>query len=248
MAAVFDGQTKVGRAVADPNTDQTLPNPGSMIFPAVATPAGIAGTVGADCKLVHGDCWKHVSGSIMEMIDTNVTTMIMGNEIRQVTGTQTLTSIGNVTRTSISNVVETVVGSAIRTNIGAVAHNFISNHVATHCSPQNKFEPGVFMHAVFDHLKMGQSYTLSYLLYVQFYIQYFSLTPTYTNLIPGLNLSWISINIHGEGFDNATRAMNNTIRGLKSDIGALKGKIEGMHAGTPVSITAIYLAVNCYVM
>jgi len=248
MAAVFDGKTKTGRAVSDPGTDDMLPNPASLVFGAINTPVGLSGTVGAEGKLVHGDRWEQLDGSLMEITNTNVTTTIMGNETRQITGNQTLTTIGNVTGTVVSNMNQTVVGSSIHTNVGAAAHTYISNHVQTHCSPQNVNEPGTFLHFIQDLNAQFINYKNIAMIYFQLYTLYVSITPVYINMTPTMNLAYTGFNFHWEGFDNQGAAMDNKLRGMKSDIGALKGKVEAMHTGTPVSITAIYLAVNCYVM
>lgn len=109
MGAVFDGQTKVGRAVADPGSDNVLPNPGSLMFAAISTPVAVTGTVGALATLVHGDRWEQLDGSLMEITNTNVTTMIMGNETQQVTGNRTLTTTGNVTETIVGMLNETLI-------------------------------------------------------------------------------------------------------------------------------------------
>jgi hypothetical protein len=142
MAAVFDGKTKIGRAVADPGTDQMLPNPNSLAFPTIATPVALAGTIGAECKLVHGDRWEQVDGSLMETTNVNVTTMIMANETREVNGNQTLTTSGNVGNTILGNVDYTVVGAELHTNIGAQNHTYVSPRVLVYGGNSNEDEPG----------------------------------------------------------------------------------------------------------
>jgi|SRR5579863_811273 hypothetical protein len=153
MAAVFDGKTKVGRAVADPGTDDTLPSPGSLTFGAIATPVAVSGTVGADARLVHGDRWEQLDGSLMEITNTNVTTTIMGNETKQVTGNQMQTMSANVTNMIVGNVTHTVVGAELHTNIGAQNHTRMAPRVETYAGSENKEEPGGHFHVIDQWIK-----------------------------------------------------------------------------------------------
>jgi hypothetical protein len=63
MGAVFGGSTKISRAVADPGTDKTLPSSGSLSWGGITGASAVAGTTGADCKLVNGDRWQQVNGN-----------------------------------------------------------------------------------------------------------------------------------------------------------------------------------------
>src|SRR5579884_4003610 len=153
----FDGKTKVGRRVADPKTDKVRSAPGALIFAAMTTPAGLAGCTGIDDKLIHGDRWQQIDGNFTEQVNANEMTTILGNQTRTVIGNRNLTTVGNVNSTTVSNLNQTVVGSTIRTYVGAAAYNYVSNHVATHASPQNRFEPGVYLHFVMSTLGRQQS-------------------------------------------------------------------------------------------
>ncbi|HEV2401149.1 MAG TPA: hypothetical protein VGS27_29720 [Candidatus Sulfotelmatobacter sp.] len=153
MGSVFDGQTKVGRAVADPRTDNMLPNPGSLTFPAISTPVAVAGTVGALSTLVHGDRWEQLDGSLMEITNANVTTTIMGNETKSITGNQTLTTTSNLTSTVVGNVTHTVVGAELHTNIGAQNHTRMAPRVETYAGSENKEEPGGHFHVIDQWIK-----------------------------------------------------------------------------------------------
>ncbi|MFZ0731910.1 MAG: hypothetical protein WAM79_06270 [Candidatus Sulfotelmatobacter sp.] len=153
MAAVFDGKTKVGRAVADPQMDDTLPNPGSLMFPAIATPVAVTGTIGALATLVHGDRWEQLDGSLMEITNTNVTTTIMGNETREITGNQTLTTSSNVTNTIVGNMNHTVVGAELHTNVGVQNHTRMAPRVETYAGEENKEEPGIHIHSIDQWIK-----------------------------------------------------------------------------------------------
>ncbi len=58
---VFAASTKITRAVADPGTDDTLPSPGALSWGGITGVSALAGTTGADAKLVTGDRWQQVS-------------------------------------------------------------------------------------------------------------------------------------------------------------------------------------------
>jgi hypothetical protein len=148
MAAVFDGKTKIGRAVADPNTDHMLPNPHSLALGAINTPVALSGMVGADCKLVHGDRWEQLDGSLMEITNVNVTTTAMGNEIREIMGNQTLTTNGNVTETIMGNMNHTVIGPELHTNVGTQNHTRLAPRIEAYAGDDNVEEPGVHCHQI----------------------------------------------------------------------------------------------------
>lgn len=118
MGSVFDGSTKIERAVADPGTDDTLPSSGALPWGGVTTSSGLAGTTGADCKLVHGDRWQQIDGSHNETVSVNVTTSIGGNETRTVMGSTTESYIGNVAKTITANYTRTIIGSELGLNVG----------------------------------------------------------------------------------------------------------------------------------
>src|SRR5271169_1349502 len=117
MGAVFDGKTKVGRAVADPGTDDMLPNPGSMALGAIATPVSLSGTVGAHCMLVHGDRWQQITGNFTESVGSDVLSTVTGSQTHTVSGNQTATVSGNHTETIMGNTLQTMIGPQIVSNM-----------------------------------------------------------------------------------------------------------------------------------
>src|SRR5579863_324043 len=145
MAAVFDGKTKIGRAVADPGTDDMLPVPGSLVLGAITTPVALSGTVGAECKLVHGDRWQQIDGNQTEFVVANLMTTISGNQIHQVTSNQTILVAGNVARDVTGNQMTTITGPEIKTNVGPYNHSYVAPRVVAHAGEENKEETGSFM-------------------------------------------------------------------------------------------------------
>jgi hypothetical protein len=146
MAAAFDGQTKVGRAVADPRTDRMLPNPGLLMFPAIATPVALSGTIGADCKLVHGDRWQKIDGSFTEIVDADLKTTITGNQTHAVTGNQTVTVTQNHNETIVGNCLQTVIGPQIMTNMNVRNETRMVTHAHTHGDFQFVYDPSGQFH------------------------------------------------------------------------------------------------------
>ncbi len=90
---VFDGTTKVGRAVKDPATDKNLPDGKALSYSAMPTTTALAGTTGVNCKLVHGDRWQEILGNMTEHYTLSVTSTIDQNWTITVNGTMNLTVV-----------------------------------------------------------------------------------------------------------------------------------------------------------
>jgi hypothetical protein len=118
MAAVFGGSTKISRAVPDPGTDKSLPSSGSLSWGGITGASAVAGTTGADCKLVNGDRWQQVNGNHTENVSTNVLTTIQGNVTRSVLGNEDFTTAGDVTRTIVGMLNETLVAGQSTSCVG----------------------------------------------------------------------------------------------------------------------------------
>ena len=146
MGAVFDGKTKIGRAVADPTTDCMLPNPGSLMFPAISTPVALTGTVGSDSKLVHGDRWQQIDGSVSEFVTGNVLTNILQDHNLNVTGNRTKQITGNHTENIVGNQNLTVVGPHNALYVSPKNDVHASPHNRVNSSPENQQEPAPKVH------------------------------------------------------------------------------------------------------
>jgi hypothetical protein len=129
---VFDGATKVKRAVPDPETDHTLPPGGALSWGAVPSAGGLAGTTGADCKLVHGDRWQEIDGSMTENFKNDVKTRIIQDEKHAVLGNQVLSVIGNVTAT--------IHGATTTLNSGPVDRTYVSDTIEQFSSAHHQEE------------------------------------------------------------------------------------------------------------
>jgi hypothetical protein len=141
MAAVFDGKTKVGRAVADPGTDDTLPNPGSMAYGAIATPVSLSGTIGAHSMLVHGDRWQQIDGNFTESVGSDLRTTISGNQTHTTQGNQTVTVSGDHNETVMGNTMQTMIGPQIVSNMDVRNETRAVTHVHTHGDNFFQYDP-----------------------------------------------------------------------------------------------------------
>ena len=122
--SVFDGKTKIGRAVKEPGTDNTLPGGASLIYGAIAGPTALAGCTGIDAQLIHGDKWSENLGSHTEHVLQNVTLNVDGNQTIQVGANQTETICGSSS--------ETLIGPHMVTNLSVFNETRIGPHVTTH--------------------------------------------------------------------------------------------------------------------
>jgi len=147
--SVFDASTKTGREVKDPLSDKTLPPPASLSWKTITTPAALAGTVGIDCKLVHGNRFQQIDQSMTENYGGNVTTTIGSNQTRTIGGDQKMVVAGNRTAVIGTNLLHVTAGSTTRVQIGAVTQLDVSatNEVyvgvltENHASPKQENEP-----------------------------------------------------------------------------------------------------------
>jgi len=118
MAAVFDGKTKIGRAVPETGIDDILPPQGSLMLGAITTPAALAGTVGTEALLVHGAVWRDISDMQTENLRGDILTMILGNETHTVAKNQTLSVTQTVNQTITQNYNFTVIGAQNNVRVG----------------------------------------------------------------------------------------------------------------------------------
>jgi len=234
--SVFDSSIKTPRRVSDPGTDKSLGQGGSLAWPAIASATGLASCTGVDAALIHGDQWDNILGNRQLLITQNWTQTTLG--------TKTCTVVQNRVTSTVATRNDTTVGATVRTNVGPAAHNYVAPHVASHTSPQNRFEPTAYLHFIFSKLWAGNSLNNIGLLYFQFFAVYTTITPTYFNLTPALNLAVTGINIHFEGLDNGSRALENKLAGMQSKIQGLEAKPQIIEICTEVNINMVSLAVN----
>jgi hypothetical protein len=122
--AVFGGNAKITRAVNDPGTDDTLPSPGALSWGGITSASGVAGTTGAEAKLVHGDRWQQIDGAFTESVGADLKTTVMGGKTVTVTQDHNETVMGNT--------LQTMIGPQIVTNMNVRNETRAVTHLHTH--------------------------------------------------------------------------------------------------------------------
>ena len=96
----FAGNTIValagGKKIGMEN-DNTLPDSGALTWKSANTPTDLQSTTGVDCKLVHGDRWQEILGSMTEHFTGSVTSNIDTDNHLTVKGLRTVDITGSFT-------------------------------------------------------------------------------------------------------------------------------------------------------
>jgi hypothetical protein len=121
---VFDGRTKHGRQTGDLVADKKLPGSGSLNFGGIANVSSLAGCLGCDVQLIHGDRWIQTASNHTEMVKGDVKLTASQNQIIKVGANQTETICG----TSM----ETVIGPHLITNMDAYNETRLGTHIQVH--------------------------------------------------------------------------------------------------------------------
>ena len=161
---VFDKSVKIGRNVPDPTSDKDLPAAGGLSWGGIKTPAGLAGTTGADAKAVTGDLWEQLTGNVMSNVTQDRTHNILGSQTSNVTQNRTDSTVGTRTQTTI--------GQTMRTFVGPTVDTFTTPQSVTHAAPQNRMEPTAYLHSIMSWFVNHMSYTNVGSLYFQAYVMY----------------------------------------------------------------------------
>jgi hypothetical protein len=138
---VFGKSTKVSRAVADPGTDDTLPSSGALSWGGITGVAAVAGTTGADAKLIHGDRWQQITGSHTENIVADLKTTVTGDQTHTIRGNQTINVSQDHKETIAGTCLQTIVGPQIMTNMDVRSETRMITHAHTHGDYQFVFDP-----------------------------------------------------------------------------------------------------------
>jgi hypothetical protein len=138
---VFAKATKIARSVTDPLNDHKLPPSKALAWGGIKGPAALAGTTGADAKLVHGDRWQQIIGSETVSISQNYTMTIMQNEAYTVLANRTTTVAGNYTKLIVGVYNHTTVNAHVQLNVSVTNTTFLSPKVVVYASPHNSSQP-----------------------------------------------------------------------------------------------------------
>jgi hypothetical protein len=221
--SVFDGKVKIGRQVADPGTDPSLPTAGSLNYGAIKAVSAMAGTNGVDALLMNGNRDRQINGNESTRITENRSHTVGGNQQKTVSGNRTDMIAGNHLTTTIGNLHRSVVGT---TN-----DLFTGSHAVEHKAPQLLQEPTEFMHMVKNRLSQSESKWDTYAHYLVTAKTQTAFTGHFTDIRlssfagTGIATALTPINLHVEGIDNAAKALDNKLAALDSKIGAIQPAI-----------------------
>ncbi len=203
--SVFDGKVKIGRAVADPETDHALPPSGALSFGAIKSATALSGTNGVDASLITGNKWQQLNGKHTENVTMDHLLTIMGNRKETVTGNHTGTIVGTTNQTQV--------GVHNETNVAARNNTYVQPLNETHSQPHNISQPTTlqrFEETVSEYFK--QHWTNS--------LWYGTLYGTKIDLVPGLNLAYSTLKTEGGAIKTQTLLM-------KAKSTALDAKFQG---------------------
>jgi len=214
---VFGKSTKVSRAVTDPGTDDSLPSPGALSWGGITAASGVAGTTGADAKLVKGDRWQQIVGSHTENMTGNVRTTILGGHNRSVNGNQTLHTTGNVTRNIVGNLATTITSAELRTNIGVQNLCHMAPKIRNHAGEELTSEVGSFFRSVQNLFEAHQSKlegTLAKVVFSATSMEFAGLKLAVANT----RIQPDPLRLDAGGIRVATRLLDNVIRGVRASV------------------------------
>jgi hypothetical protein len=225
--AVFTSKSIILRAVPDPITDDTLPSPGALNWKAITTPAALAGTVGVDVKLVHGDYWSTIQGNMTLMVGGNLMTTVSKNQIWTVMTNSILTIMGTYIKTVIGTHVESYLASHIQLHLASSIYLFVGAHTEVHCAPRTIVEPtGWYKVIGFKGEIVAVSNVLTYV----------AKTEVNTSAW-AFNLYKLEITLvktEAKVTDNKLKMLATNAEVLKALVGALRGKVNAAHVKASV--------------
>jgi hypothetical protein len=224
--SVFDKNVKVPRAVHDPKTDKNLPPSGALSWGGIKTSVGLAATTGVDATLIHGDRDRQINGNESSRITMDRHHKVGANQTNLVGADRTDNTAGSHRKT--------VIGSSQRMHIGPTADTYVDTHCCEHKADQQVQEPVSYMHVINEKFSkyLGkvdehQQYTFIADVFSSFVtVLYTDYRSTYAMLTPVASASATGVNLHAEGFDNATRGFESKIDGIKASIEAIQPEVS----------------------
>ena len=129
---VFEGRSKITRAIPDPRLDQTLPHQRSLSWGGITGPQGLSRTTGADCELVHGTHWYEVSGTLTEQIAVDQASLVDRHETHEIGVDQTVLVGGNHKETVRALCQQSILGPHIVFNLSVRNETRLGASTETH--------------------------------------------------------------------------------------------------------------------
>jgi Gp5-like OB domain-containing protein len=239
--SVFDQSTKVGRRVADPGTDKTLPPSGALSWGGITGASGVAGTVGVDAKLVHGDRWQQITGNQTENITSDLKTTVTGDQTHTIVGNQTITVSQNHQETIIGNCLQTIIGPQITTNMDVRNETRAVTHAHTHGDHFFVYGPDNLFHYCETNMGAWIFMFEAEVQHTEIGLQHLEFKPVMHNYFAGIDTSVCAIRGQNQALNEEVSISWGTIRLLQGHIsalntkaGVLEAKLEAMEANASV--------------
>jgi hypothetical protein len=256
--ATFSGSTVVALGgAAKPviigiEQDNSLPDSASLTWGTSDAPTDLAGTVGDDCKLIHGNRCQEIRGNLTENVRMDVLASISGAETRTISGNRTTVVHGDDDETIYGSSNYTYVGPQGQTRTstltmdyaGAVQTNY--NAEDWHWQPHSYQAIGFqFQFAAINIQLFGVVMQLVMGIPPNLLLPPLPpLPPLNINLIAGLNLSLDVLNLQTtaalqidcEPFKMTLEAIEAKLFGAEAKVGATAQ--GGPHVGVPASLGA----------
>jgi hypothetical protein len=232
---VFDAATQVGRFVSDPGTDKRLPPGGSLSYGSITSPSALAGTLGIDVALVHGDQWDQVEGNRTCNILMNHICTVFQDEVYKVLIDRRTTIAGNYYKTVIGNYNQTIIGIHNVTNISNRNNTYVSPKIEVHTAPKQSQEPTGWWQYIKENTKIYY-YQTNIVLGAAFNFSVFEVNIALIRLgafgfdgtATGFQMEFICFRIDVKLSDNRITAMALKVSALNGHLGPLDMQAVGL--------------------
>jgi len=233
MGSTFTGATIVPTGSAkNPvklERDSITPNLGSLPAAgrAMTSDTGLPPTNGVDVKLIHGDAWQTIDGSVRQDVAQNVVINVTGNCDVTISGNESRTVHGNYTQEIYGQSSYLFVDSQDITNVNTVNYDF--------ASPMNAYQPTQhFQWISWTGIGTLMQFTLASAITQAFGIQLsvglvYNLSAASVNHQAGLIMPTTTIIKDDDSVTKADlKAVDAKIGALKVDMGAMHNRVVGL--------------------
>ena len=133
MGNTFAGSTLTNNGSFDPSSDHKTPALGSLNLSAMTSVSALAGTVGTDAKLIHGDRWQQIVGNETDFITQNYMRTIDGNETRLL--------LGNLETTVMGTTKDDRFDVLLHNLFAESTYNYFHHRVENHTAEEQETQP-----------------------------------------------------------------------------------------------------------
>ena len=130
---VFDGKITTPTRAHSAANDSKGPSFRSLDPHAMTSPTALAGTVGVDCSLIHGDSDFLLNGNLKLHVTENMTELVDGSHLNTVTQNKIASVLGTTS--------QTFYGNHEQTNIAPRTDTFVHTRTEMHSQPEQVHQP-----------------------------------------------------------------------------------------------------------